>query len=130
MSSLRSRSDFESYWPPCGPADIDSRKLTSDNDLRDRVDTVVRKRSLTRTIKTEVIPRLLMAHRQPAAVTRPSRSARVHGDDVVEFARLLVAHEAEIAHEFVLAKRAQGTTLEAVFIDLFEPAARHLGVLW
>jgi methanogenic corrinoid protein MtbC1 len=130
MSSLRSRADFDSYWPPSSAADLDARKLSSDKDLRQRFDTVVRKRSLTRTIKSEIIPRLLLAHRQPETAAWPSPSAKVDCEDVAEFARLLMARDPAIALEFVHTKRSQGASLDDVIVDLFAPTARHLGDLW
>jgi MerR family transcriptional regulator, light-induced transcriptional regulator len=130
MSSLSSRVDFESQWPLSCNGDANENKLSRDLRLRERANTVVRRGSLARVIEAEIIPRLVLTHRAPPQSWHRSTGAAVVIQDVTEFVRLLVDHEAPVALAFVTAKRTQGTPLGVVFLDLFVPAARYLDELW
>ena len=88
--------------------------------------------ALARTIEAEIIPRLLLAHR-----VRPRRDAALAEGawaparvDIEAFATLLLASEDAAALAYVEAIRARGVALEAIYLELFAPAARHLGDLW
>jgi methanogenic corrinoid protein MtbC1 len=84
---------------------------------------------LTRIIETEIVPRLLVAHRQPtpeAAIETLSPAQA----DVVELARLSVEGETEDAVAFVARLREAGIPLESLYLQLLTPAARLLGRLW
>lgn len=83
---------------------------------------------LVRTIEAHIIPRLLLAHRPPAARAGHADAPRL--DDVVALASLAMAHEASAALSLVESLRARGTPLEAIYLELLAPAARHLGQLW
>jgi len=91
-----------------------------------------RMRALARTIEAEIVPRLLMslaASRQAAA--RAGTAPTTPGsDDVDELARLLLAHDGEIASAFVQILRQRGTPVERICLDLLAPVARRLGKLW
>jgi methanogenic corrinoid protein MtbC1 len=88
---------------------------------------------LVRTIEGEIIPRLMLAH---VGVERLSLSPSLHHDrvpadeDVAELTRLVVAHDAPIALSYVEAMRAQGMTVETIYVGLLGPAAQRLGDLW
>ena len=87
---------------------------------------------LVRTIETEVIPRLMLAHRGVPG----SRQAAAEGGiaptagEVVELTRLVLAHDAEVATSFAVALREQGSGVEALYLDLLAPSARRLGEMW
>jgi len=104
----------------------------SDNDIVVRRDapSVPRRQieSLSGIIEAQIIPRLLLAHNQ-VRKARPVDEP-INFEDVVEFVRLIVAHDHTIALEYVDALRARGTSLESIFVNLFTPAARYLGELW
>jgi methanogenic corrinoid protein MtbC1 len=87
---------------------------------------------LVRTIEGEIIPRLMLAHVGTERLAySPSRHHRVPADeDVAELTRLVVAHDAPIALSYVEAMRAQGMTVETIYVGLLGPAARRLGDLW
>jgi len=87
---------------------------------------------LVRTIEGEIIPRLVLAHRQePHGQSAPDADTPSPTQaDVEEFTRLILTHDIEVALSFVDAMRAQGTSLEAIFLDLLAPSARRLGDLW
>ena len=76
-----------------------------------------RQQVLATTIETEIIPRLMLAHREtPDQVkTRRKKRRTFEHSDVVEFARLVVVHDVVVASAYVDAMLKQGATLEAVF---------------
>jgi len=67
--------------------------------------------------------------RAPTA-TQAASVARVTADDVTSLAKAAVFDGAAAAMQLIDQLRARGTTLEAIYLDLLGPAARHLGVLW
>lgn len=87
---------------------------------------------LVRTIEGEVIPRLMLAHQAPVerSVFTPATTHLPDADDVAEFARLVINHDAAVGVAYVEAMLAQGVALETLYLDLMAPAARHLGALW
>ncbi|HEY8565925.1 MAG TPA: cobalamin B12-binding domain-containing protein [Beijerinckiaceae bacterium] len=101
---------------------------------RDRKDD--RLQALTRTVESEIIPRLMLAHRagalaNPLRTPQPLPPGRTVGsDDVVQFASIVLGYEVSNALGFIEAVRAEGVSFEAVFLDLLAPTARHLGDLW
>jgi methanogenic corrinoid protein MtbC1 len=86
---------------------------------------------LVRTIEGEIIPRLMLAHRDaPAGGTATGGTVALGPGDVAELTRLVLAHGAEVARAFVAALRAQGAAVESIYLDLLAPAARRLGKMW
>ncbi len=86
---------------------------------------------LAKTIEGEIIPRLLLA--QQADLSPEHRAAAAAGltpDDVQEFGGLILALDHTRAYAFVEQKRAEGSPLESVIMDLMAPAASYLGELW
>lgn len=82
---------------------------------------------LARTIAEEVVPLLVLAHRAPDAVARPS--------DVVEKAVHLLAEVAarsDVAEAVTLIEdlHAAGYPLDALYLEVIAGAARHLGQMW
>jgi methanogenic corrinoid protein MtbC1 len=88
---------------------------------------------LVRAIEAEIIPRLMLAHRAPrdaAALRDASDCLPPCSDNVAEFARFVLAHEVPEVLARVHALRARGLPLEAVYLHVLAPVARHLGDLW
>ena len=88
--------------------------------------------SLSRIIESQIIPRLMLAHRA-AQGTSPLPAVDVQApgiDTIAEFADIVVSNNVSVAAAFVEAQRAGGMSLESVYIDLLSPTARHLGYLW
>jgi MerR family transcriptional regulator, light-induced transcriptional regulator len=84
---------------------------------------------LARTIETDVIPRLVQAHRPGAANPQPG-SAVTAGADVDAFVQLIIhATEAETALT-IDRMRERGVAVESIYLDLFGPTARRLGEMW
>lgn len=83
---------------------------------------------VARVLKTRIIPKIFLALRpahpsdSPAADQEPS--------SIQNFAALVLGHDDSAALVYVEALRAQGAMVEAIFLDLLAPTARHLGLLW
>ena len=91
----------------------------------------MRMSQLVRTIETEIIPRLMLAHRvvpEAPAATQPEQGIGVA--DVEHFAKLMLSHDEEPAFAAVMSYRARGVSIERLYLDLLAPAARFLGELW
>ncbi len=81
------------------------------------------------TIESEVIPRLLLAHKESRDAVpkdRPALSAKVHE----RFLPTLFDPRDAACHEFVEELLASGVSREVIFLDLLTTAARRLGELW
>lgn len=88
---------------------------------------------LLRTIETEIIPRLMLAHGHRG--TQATDIAEVDGDviargDVDSFTALVLRDDVEACFEFVGALRERGVALELVYLELVTPTARRLGRMW
>jgi MerR family transcriptional regulator, light-induced transcriptional regulator len=88
--------------------------------------------SLSRIIESQIIPRLMLAHRAAqGASPLPPMDAHAPGPETIaEFADIVVSNSVSAAAAYVEAQRANGMSLESVYIDLLSPTARHLGYLW
>ena len=87
---------------------------------------------LARTIELEIIPRLMLAHRaqQEQPPVSWSASSEVTEDDVKQFARMVLAHDEDVALASVQTYRARNVSVERIFVELLAPTARYLGHLW
>lgn len=88
--------------------------------------------AMARTIETEIIPRLLLVHRESEAQPSgsPTAAARLTHDDVTEFTALAIANDPAPAFAYVDLLQHRGIAAEAICLDLLAPAARRLGVMW
>lgn len=85
---------------------------------------------LGRTIESEVIPRLMMAHRTSAVRDPTPALLHVNTDDIAELARIVIEHETSVASAYIDALRNQGVPIDAIFMELLAPTARLLGEMW
>ncbi|MEM6369653.1 MAG: cobalamin B12-binding domain-containing protein [Myxococcota bacterium] len=87
---------------------------------------------LVRTIEGEIIPRLMLAHGliQSEAPSENTPCQEPDQEDVSELARLMMLHGLDTARAYIHALRAEGMSLEQLFIELMAPAARQMGQLW
>jgi len=87
---------------------------------------------LTRTIEKRVIPSLVVAHAKPKEL----RAGLIENlgpamtDEVAALAEQMLSGDTSGAEIRIAALRAQGFTLEAVYLHLLAPAALHLRHLW
>lgn len=87
---------------------------------------------LARTIETEIIPRLLLAHRAFPECAEPDddRNLVPCREQVAEFAKLVLERDVRVSSSYVAALRARGSSIEMILLHLLAPTARLLGDLW
>jgi MerR family transcriptional regulator, light-induced transcriptional regulator len=87
---------------------------------------------LARTIETDVIPRLVQAHRAPAANSAPSslNGSVPSAVELQSFVQQIVSDNEEQVADTLTALRARGVSVEALYLHLFGPTARRLGEMW
>lgn len=88
---------------------------------------------LARAVRDEIVPRLVGGHRAPRGSPSPHVVVVIAGvteGDVAAFAQLALVGTAVDAMAYVDDLRARGITLEAIYVELLEPAARCLGGMW
>ncbi|MCU0762541.1 MAG: cobalamin B12-binding domain-containing protein [Hydrogenophaga sp.] len=87
---------------------------------------------LAKAVEYEIIPRLMLAHRtpQPRGGELSPGDSGVSLKDITDFAALTLLNDDGEVRDSVLDLRARGVPLEAIFIDLLAPVARHLGEMW
>jgi methanogenic corrinoid protein MtbC1 len=84
---------------------------------------------LARAIETDVIPRLVQAHR-PTGEPAAGPASTLTEADVQEFVqRILSSDEADL-NAALDTHRERGVLVETLYIDLFAPAARQFGLWW
>lgn len=94
----------------------------------ERVDRWTR---IARTIEGEVIPRLLLAHRQDLRPREPAADAIAFDARTPErFGHLVLTRPDDDALNYIHALLASGFPLESVYLDLLAPTARWLGQKW
>ncbi len=81
---------------------------------------------LTRTIQSEVIPRLVRQHRSLETGDADPPSA----DEVQAMVQALIDDSDERIQALVRQLRARSVAVSTLFLELLAPAARELGVLW
>jgi methanogenic corrinoid protein MtbC1 len=112
-----------------------------------------RERAIERTIETELVPRMLMAHRgspvppgadvaHPVAThtnadtaaadaaTNVAKVRLIRDADVEAFLDVVIGTDDTAAPEFVRQLLAEGARVESVYMDLLGPTARELGIRW
>ena len=99
-----------------------------------RDDLAIRQAKLARIVSTEIVPRLLRLHSDiiPDAppVDELIEALAPSAADVGGLADIVLGHDLEAAVAYVMVLRDRGLSMEALFVELLEPAARHLGLLW
>ena len=85
---------------------------------------------LSRTIETEIIPRLMLAHQGASQDRAHPAPPEIAPADVTDFTLTVLERDLEVALAVVEGIRARGHTTEAVFLHLLAPTARLLGDMW
>jgi methanogenic corrinoid protein MtbC1 len=87
---------------------------------------------LARTLETDIIPRLLLAHRKTvAAAYIDSGPATQPGlEDVSALTALAMKADLPGALSYLEGLRARGVRLDSIYLGLLSPVARRLGVMW
>ena len=89
------------------------------------------KRSLTQVIETQIIPRLVQAHRVAQAEVDPTtQGLGISPKQLATFVALSKSSKASETTQFIDELLHQGITTERIFLELIAPAARQLGLMW
>jgi methanogenic corrinoid protein MtbC1 len=99
-----------------------------------RDDVAERQAKLARIVASEVIPRLLRLHTDVVA-NAPPVAAVIEAlapstADISALADIVLGSDLEAAAAYVTVLRDRGLPMETLFVELLEPTARHLGVMW
>jgi MerR family transcriptional regulator, light-induced transcriptional regulator len=87
---------------------------------------------LTHTIEAEIIPRLVLAHKaaQASSSVPPLGIGTPEANEIAALAEQILAEDIEGVCARIDALRAEGRSLESIYIHLLAPTASHLRQLW
>ncbi len=89
------------------------------------------KRSLTEVIETQIIPRLVQAHRVSQAEADPTtQGLGISPKQLATFVSLSKSSQTSETTQFIDELLHQGITTDRIFLELIAPAARQLGLMW
>jgi len=95
-------------------------------------ESLERLRLLVTTVEAQIIPRLVIAHRTPAAdgtaVAVPPPTPR--DGEVDRCTRMLLDPAAGSVADFAEGLLNRGVPLDTIYMDIFAPSARRLGEMW
>ncbi|MEO0879761.1 MAG: cobalamin B12-binding domain-containing protein [Pseudomonadota bacterium] len=88
--------------------------------------------ALFNTIEGEIVPRLMLAHRQTAhgAANREAIAATVTPDDQNQFLSHVLSENSVSARQFASEMLRRGVPRDALLLDLISGTARRLGEMW
>jgi len=95
--------------------------------------------ALLRAIETQIIPRLVLAHRNDAApdpaICPSERDAdggllRPTSVEITDFTTIILHGNLAAAADSLQRLQARGVSTESLYLDLLSPAARHFGQMW
>jgi hypothetical protein len=90
-----------------------------------------RKTALQRAVEFEIVPQLVMAHREVGHIETPAEVREEQRDQQVkQFAEFILGQNPDNAGAHVQKLREQGVPLEAIYLQLIAPTARYLKQLW
>lgn len=130
MAPLNQQVVEPDYWTRSGPVprvEDGSTSAAAEPAERDR-----RRGQLHRAVAADIIPRVFL-RRDHAAVAGPSPASgtAIEGEEVLRFAGLLLRHGDEaVVLDHLLAIEGRGVSIARIYLELFQPAARHIGELW
>lgn len=88
------------------------------------------RRSMRSVLEGQIIPRLIVAHREGIVRAQPSALPRPTAADIEAFASVCAAGDRAGADRIIERLRADGLDQDSVMVDLVGPAALHLGREW
>jgi methanogenic corrinoid protein MtbC1 len=87
---------------------------------------------LSHTIEAEIIPRLILAHRNDEGrrSAGASTTESVTPTDLKDFSEIILVGRIDEALAMVAALSARGVSVESIMLDLLAPVATKLGEMW
>ena len=113
-------------YAPEKPLALDETVFVAPDIVR-RSDAGQRKDRLAQLVAAEIVPRLVDLHRTTPLHPDGEKPSEA---EIVELAHLVLGPRLQAAAQFVTVLRERGVSMEMLFIDLLQPAARHLGKMW
>jgi methanogenic corrinoid protein MtbC1 len=100
--------------------------------IRPRADAGKRRNpaAVERLVRAELLPRVALVHVAEGRSAKAKTPSRFDRHEIVEFAEAALQTDASPLLARVERHVAAGSSLEAVYLDLMQPAARHLGDRW
>jgi methanogenic corrinoid protein MtbC1 len=100
-----------------------------DPDILNEADIARTRDRLAFIVQAEILPRLFELHAESddgeaAGFSSPAAS------DIVRLAHLVLDPNIHLSYDFVVALRERGLSMDGLFVNLLEPAARSLGTMW
>lgn len=129
MASLRQHQAAEACWTLQSEVSYRSEPAEAAGDAAS-AGSAEHRTKLTRTIESEIIPRLMLAHGAARRVLPERAPSPVTDAQVETLAGLVLSADLAAASSYVDGLRETGLPLDAILLGLFAPAARYLGELW
>lgn len=85
--------------------------------------------ALARAVEHEIIPRLLQARHDTEERMKAADKPTMQ-EEVVEFVELVLSGDEAAVHKHINRLRADGHSVETLYLELFTGAARRLGEFW
>ncbi|AMB48155.1 cobalamin-dependent protein [Methylobacterium sp. AMS5] len=120
------RLEFPAVAPECG---VVAEPLVP-SAFEQQPDGLGMRRQLASVVEAEILPRLMLAHRERATPRPAVVGHRPTPDEVQRLSDLLLARTDTDLAPHLLRILDEGLTLEGMLVDLLAPVARHLGWLW
>lgn len=86
--------------------------------------------NVVQTIKTQIIPRIVLALRSAPASKSIEATDQKPLSNVEQFSAIALGNDDSAVLAYVEGLIDRGTSVESIFVDLLAPASRHLGELW
>jgi MerR family transcriptional regulator, light-induced transcriptional regulator len=109
------------------PAGIEGRFIAPQYFERD--DVAVRQSRIAGLVSGQIIPRLVNLHRN-VAESQGGHHDHPTDQEIAELAHLVLSADPQAASAYIVALRDRGLSMDTLFVELLEPAARHLGEMW
>jgi methanogenic corrinoid protein MtbC1 len=85
---------------------------------------------IVRTIEADIIPRLVRSHRPAVEACALPAVPQLAADDVTRFVDLVLAPGDAGWTEMIASLRGRGLAVEAIYLELLQPCAQQLGLMW
>jgi len=95
----------------------------------ERDDLAERQSRIASLVSGQIIPRLMNLHRSVAA-SAGSYDEHPTEHEIAELSHLVLSSDPQAASAYIVALRDRGLAMDTLFVELLEPAARHLGEMW
>ncbi len=98
-------------------------------EIASRADVADRQSRLAEVVAQAIIPRLMLIHNEVLAPPLPDVPSPTD-DEIAQLARLVLGPDIHAAANYMMEVKQRGLSLEVLFVELLEPAARYLGKMW